>query len=126
MSKNTLKHYGILGMKWGVRRTEQQLQRDRDITNQSKNIAEEGRKLNKTVSNIRNTSKQTDLSSMSDAELREKVNRMNMEQQYAQLSSNQIKKGHVYADSILAVAGSTLAITSSALAIALSIKQLKG
>ena len=84
----------------------------------------EGRTLNKSVRGIR--SRKTDLSKMTDDELRAKVNRMNLEQQYDRLSSSETSRGRSYVDDTLSIAGSALAITSSALGIALAMKQLMG
>ena len=63
---------------------------------------------------------------MSDEELRAKVNRMNLEQQYSSLNANQVSKGQSYAQSTLEITGSVLAIGASAAAILLAAKQLKG
>lgn len=72
-----LRHYGIKGMKWGVRRTPEQLARA------SGNSRSERRKEAK---------------SMSDAELKSKINRLNMEKQYVDLTAgksdnDKVKKG---------------------------------
>ena len=57
----------------------------------------------------------------------QRINRLNMEQQYHRLTaSNEVSKGRQFAEDVLSVGGSALAVTSSALAIALSIKQLRG
>lgn len=121
-----LQHHGIKGMKWGVRRSEEELQRARGRVDSASNIVKESKNINKSVGNIRTTAKKKDLSEMSDDELRKRVNRLNMEQQYSMLSSAQTSKGQSYVNNILEIGGSALAVTSSALAIALSIKQLKG
>ena len=68
-----------------------------------------------------------DLSQISDKELQQRINRLNMEQQYHRLTaSNEVTKGRQFAEDVLSLGGSALAVTSSALAIALSIKQLRG
>ena len=70
--------------------------------------------------------KAKDMSNMSDQDLRERVNRLNMEEQYSKLTSKEMSKGQRYVKNTLEVVGPSLAITSSALAIALAIKQMKG
>jgi hypothetical protein len=125
MVNNTLTHFGIKGMKWGVRRTDDQLARDKGRIETASSMVKEAKNINNSVSNIRSTSKSKDLSKMSDAELRAQVNRMNLEQQYSQLSSSQTSKGQSYVKNILDVAGSTLAIAGSAVTIALGVRELK-
>lgn len=123
---NTLQHHGIKGQKWGVRRTPEQLQRVRGNIDTASGIVKEAKNINNSVSNIRSSAKKKDLSKMTDQELRDRVNRMNLEQQYSQLSSNKVSKGESYVRNTLEIAGSTLAVASSAIAIAVGIKQLKG
>lgn len=78
----------------------------------------------------KSTRKIMDLSKMTDKELRDRINRELLEQQYNKLFSEieqpMISKGRQIASNVLSVSGSALAVTSSALAIALSIKELRG
>ena len=64
-----IKHSGVKGMKWGVRK-------DRDKSSGSRNVSRQ--KTSKTKGKIRR------LSDLSDAELKQKIDRLNMEKQYKQ------------------------------------------
>lgn len=142
MSKEIF-HYGIPGMRWGIRRSStktsakekvkkvknaspEQLEKAKSVGDYSSKITSEGLKINKSIGDMRSASRKQDLSKLSDAELKTMINRMNLEQQYSNLSANQVSKGQIYAKGTLEVAGSVLAIGSSALGIAIAIKQLKG
>lgn len=78
----------------------------------------------------KSTRKIMDLSNMTDKELRDKINRELLEQQYNKLFSEieqpKVSKGRQIVSDVLSVSGSALAVTGSALAIALSIKELRG
>lgn len=65
-----LQHHGILGQKWGVRRTPAQLGHETG----GKRKASEGE-----------PKKKHKLTEMSDDELRQRINRLNMEEQYVNL-----------------------------------------
>ena len=139
VNKQELTHHGVKGMKWGVRRTPAQLRTDRKNRDVAKlknygSIAKSASEGFRSASNIagaaggrRPSKKQRQsLSSMTDQELRNKINRMQMEQQYASLSPSRRARGSEFARSTLEVAGNVAAVGASALAIALSIRQLKG
>lgn len=105
---------------------------DREDTEEWKKISETGEKLVRSASDIerltRPKAKKFDLSNMSDAELRSQINRWQMEDTYSRLKSertNEISKGRKVVQDVLEYAGPALALTSSALAIAVSIKKLR-
>ena len=154
---NSLYHYGVKGMKWGVRRdrdrsrrarviseelgpvartrkqskraarTVEELDRARGYADEGANIAKSGKKINNSIANMRATKNSAkDLSSMSDQELRDRVNRLNLERQYSSLTAEEKLRGHDYVSDTLDIAGNVLAATSSALLIAVSIKKLRG
>jgi hypothetical protein len=98
MNNTHLVHHGILGMKWGVRRTEAQLSRARgpsksDSDGESKKSVKD----------------------MSDDELRKAVNRLNLEQQYTRLSDSNVGRGREYAKKIIKAGTSVAAVTTTAL-----------
>lgn len=62
-----------------------------------------------------------DVTTMSDTELRNRINRMNMERQYKQLKAEQITTGRDRVSSMLGTAGDLLAIGASAASIAVAV-----
>jgi hypothetical protein len=83
-----LQHYGVLGMKWGVRRA-------RKVSGSTGN-----RKRNSRIEDVNDDYKRAhskkSVRDMSDKELREMINRLQMEQNYERLSQSNISKGMSY------------------------------
>ena len=79
------------------------------------------------LNRAKNNRPKMDLSNMTDKEMRDQINRAILERQYNDMFAPQkVSKGREFVSDALEIAGSTLAITSSALGIALAIKDLKG
>lgn len=94
------------------------------IDGASSMINQAGRMLDK---NYKKKQSEIDLSNMTDKQLRDRINRFNLEKQYIDMFAPETtSKGRRYAKAVLEAAGTVLAVGSSALGIALSIKELKG
>lgn len=93
METNELMHYGVLGMKWGVRRTPEQLARARG---QTKSEKEE----NKTTPAKKTTSARKSASEMTDEELNKAVRRLQLEQQYRQLNPETVSTGQKFVNKV--------------------------
>lgn len=170
MENRELTHWGVKGMKWGVRRYQtkdgyltdagrkrylrdsrenpdkyrskgkngqiakgdpdrwvrEDLSRSRKLTDETGQLANKLKNANDTA--IRNTPKaKMDLSSMTDKEMRDQINRALLERQYNDMFAPQtVSKGREHASKVLETAGTVLGVTSSALGIALAIKELRG
>lgn len=166
----TLKHSGVKGMKWGVRRYQNKdgsltpagkKRYDRDVrennakkkdnriiidgpdpkrwvkedTSRAKNVVDSSSNMVRELKNVeRNTrpspkKQKMDLSKMTDQQLRDRINRANLEKQYNELfaptEAPKVSKGREVASNILETAGTVLAITGSALTVALAIRDLR-
>lgn len=138
-----LKHYGIKGMKWGVRRfqnSDGSLTADGRKRYSSEDYKSAQKKVDKGKAMVDGVKKtrvkaaekqhekkiKDDLSKMSDQELRDIVNRLNMEERYTQvMKSRGVDAGKNRVDKILEYAGTALTIGSSALSIMIAIKELQ-
>ena len=130
---NELYHHGVKGMKWGVRKkhySKEELTNAKKVVDSTKQMNESIRLANQNSLNRaakRNKENRMDLSSMTDQELRQQINRELLERQYNDVfNQKKVSRGREFATNMLETTGSVLAVTSSALGIALAIKELRG
>lgn len=90
--ERTLEHYGIKGMKWGVRRSQEELDRLAGRTPRKSRRA-----------------RTSEARSMSDTELRSRINRIQMEQQYVKLTAPKTNAGAKFVKDLLANSGKNIA-----------------
>lgn len=100
-------HYGILGMKWGVRRD-----------NPSSGSSSRTKKQKKVT--LKQKAK-----TMSDDELKKAVNRLQMEKQYSQLSSEDVSRGKAFAQKLMKAGTTIAAVTTTGLTIYNNAEKIK-
>lgn len=99
MNESTLQHWGIKGMKWGVRRYQNKdgtltalgRKREREMNEKLKSNKKEIaalKKENETLKKNVQESRPRAATEMTDAELNARVNRLNLEQRYKQLMND--------------------------------------
>lgn len=88
---NTLKHYGVPGMKWGKRKA----------SSVSSSDHQETREL-----------KKKKVSELSNAELQKLNNRRQLEKKYKDLNPDTVTRGHNTVKAVLAIAGTAAAVTA--------------
>lgn len=102
MDNNELMHYGVPGMKWGVRRTPAQLGRKK--TSSSKSLFEKKKpkpKAKSESSKKETAPKSKSVKEMSDEELNAAISRLQLEQRYKELSPQKVSMGKKIVKTIL-------------------------
>ena len=117
MSSNELTHHGIKGMRWGVRRYQN---KDGSLT-----PAGEKRKSVSLHEDYIKAHTRKSRKSMSDAELRSRINRLEMERKYTQLSTERINKGKAYVNKSIKALGSVATLTTTAINVYNNLDKIK-
>lgn len=103
-------------------------EKTKKVIDTTSNLVNQAKKMNRESIDRTKTKEKLDLSKMTDKELRDRINRANLERQYNDLFAKEsvsVSKGQAFASNLLEAGGSALAIGSSALGIALAIKDLR-
>lgn len=115
MEKNEemLEHHGIKGQKWGVRRYQNE---DGTRTAAGKK-REKSRSDEPAHEDYNKAHSGKSVKDMSDAELRSRLNRLQMEKQYSQLTNSDTDKGKKFVSDAMKVATGVATATTTALTI---------
>ena len=119
MDNNELMHHGILGMKWGIRRYQN---KDGSLTPAGKKRAKSETSPHEDYTKAHS---KKSVKNMSDAELRNRVNRYQMEQQYNRFSENKVTKGREYVNKAIKAGATVASVTTTAITIYNNYKKLK-
>lgn len=109
--QSTLSHHGIKGMRWGIRRTKEQLMRARGS---SKPVAKKDpKKTTPTKGKVSSSTAKKSVKEMSDEELAKKVKRLELEKRYSDLDKSTTSKGKAFAMRVLERSGEEMAVQVS-------------
>lgn len=112
MNNEVLYHHGIKGMKWGVRRSPDQLSRARGSTKSSADQKEKEKR--KTDVKNRRT--------LSDAELKRRIERLKMEKEFKNLTEDDISPGKKFVSNVMSSAGTKVLTIAAAGAMSYGVK----
>lgn len=106
-----LAHYGVKGMKWGVRKKYVPHPRKSNGKTNARRIYEnfKQKKANKSTQAVNPKPAKRSVRDMSDDELRSAINRMQMERTYAQLTAKEVSKGKKFVNEVVYGAAKSVA-----------------
>lgn len=123
---DAIAHYGVKGMKWGVRKQRPTSSGKRKGKTNAQRIYERITKKKESPAKPKPavSSRKKRASEMSDEELRSVINRMQMERTYAQLTSKEVSKGRKFVNDVLYNSAKATATTYTTKAMTKAIEKL--
>lgn len=104
MDSNTIYHFGIKGMKWGIRRYQN---KDGTLTNAGKARLKNNNVKEKRKTDLKNRR------TLSEADLKKKIERLKLERQLKDLLEEDVSRGKKYVKDVLSTSGKKV-LTSAA------------
>lgn len=98
MAYGELQHWGIKGMKWGIRRYQN---KDGSLTPAGKKRYSEDGDAERSITVSTGSSRKKSVSEMSDDELRNAVTRLQLEQRYRELNPKHVSTGRKFVNKVL-------------------------
>lgn len=117
MNEDYLCHHGVKGMKWGVRKKRPQssgissaLSRRKEARAKAKAARKAEKKRLKEVRKENNKTSKVHIKDLTDAELQNKIRRLQMEKQYRDLKRDEVSTGKKLVGEILKTSGKTVGV----------------
>jgi hypothetical protein len=114
MDNNSLQHYGIPGMRWGVRRSKAQLRRARGPNARPRKVTKEQYEAEKAKAIVSGDPKKIDAwkTKLTKNELREAIDRCKMDTELREVSVGRKKRGEKIVKSVSEGIGTTVKIVT--------------